>query len=64
MIYSENSQSRQIEEMYEKYLNLGETDTGDITTKICDALNVKRPTVRRVKSRMLEVYKNRVTVLS
>lgn len=57
------SQSNEIEELFEDYLNNGMTNVDEIYSKIVSELNVPRPTVRRVKKEYLARLESFCTIL-
>lgn len=57
------NQSSIIEKAILECITQGMTDKKLITTKVCDQLDVPRPTVRRVKKDLLKKLRNYVEIL-
>ena len=53
-----------IEDKIEKCLDGGMTDKRDIISKVVESLGVPRPSVRRVKRRLVEKMKIRAEILN
>lgn len=52
-----------VEEKFYDLINRGMTDKLEIMTVVSQELNVKRPTVRRVKQELIEKLENYIKIL-